>query len=126
MVASPRALENCQEAFRELTAAFHDTWWLLVRAEDQARGERLAPARATRLAAHKGGAADTFDASLRRQIVDGTGQVPGSAKSRFAHDSGPPKHTRAQESAPASATASVPVRDSTHPQKLKDGTYRTD
>ena len=65
LVASPQALENCQEALRELTVAYHDTWWLLVRVEDQARGERLASARATRLAAHKasGGAAHTFDAS---------------------------------------------------------------
>ena len=51
---SCQALESCQEA-----------WWLLIRAEDQLRGERLALARATRLAAHRtsGGAAHSFDAS---------------------------------------------------------------
>ena len=64
-VMSPQALENYQDAFRETPVAYHDTWWLLVRAEDQSRGERLASARATRLAAHKasGGVADTFKAS---------------------------------------------------------------
>ena len=63
--SSLQALENYREGFRELTVAYHDTWWLLVRAENQAGGERLASARATRLAAHKasGGDADTFDAS---------------------------------------------------------------
>ena len=52
---SPQALENCLEAFLELTVPFHDTWWLLVRAEDQALAR----------AAHEasGGAADTFGAS---------------------------------------------------------------
>ena len=50
--------------------------------------------------------------------------VGESVESRFAHadDSAPPKRNRVQESAPASATASVPVRVSTRPQKLKDGT----
>ena len=52
LVVSPQALENYQEAFRALIVAYHDTWWLLVRAEDQACGERLALARAARLAAH--------------------------------------------------------------------------
>ena len=44
-------------------------WWLLVRAEDQALGERLALARATRLAAHKasGGVAHTISTHSGRK-----------------------------------------------------------
>ena len=52
-VVSPLVLEIYQETFRELTVACHDRWWLFVRAEDQARVERLALARATKLAGHK-------------------------------------------------------------------------
>ena len=50
--------------------------------------------------------------------------VGESAESLFAHadDSGPPTLDRVLESAPASAT----LRDSTHSEKLKDGTFRTD
>ena len=121
-----------------------------LRPEDQARGERLALARASRLAALKarGGAADTFDASRSEEFNTVTGddkfwaaqvRYPAwdfqprsgplplaceSAESQFvrADDSAPPKPNRVRESAPASAT----VGDSTHPQKVEDGTCRTD
>ena len=99
-------------------------------------------ARAVRLAAHKasGGAADTFDPLWSEEFNTIAGddkfwaaQVRYAAwdfQARGAKRLLPlvavPKHTRAREPALASATASVPVLDSTHLQKLKDGIYRTD
>ena len=61
---SPQALENCQEAVRELTARGGCS------SVPTARGERLALARTTKLAALKasGGAADTFDASWSEEF----------------------------------------------------------
>ena len=122
----------------------HGTWWLLVRAEDQAGREHLALARATRLADHEasGAAAHTFDASWSKEFNAVAGDdkfwaaqarycmglsgpwCEASAQSRFAHadDNGHPKPNCVREFAPASSTA----RDSTHPQQLKDGTCCTD
>ena len=76
----------------------------------------VALARPTRLATRKAsaGAADTFDASF---VGRGAKRLPPlvgeSVGPRFAHaaDSGPPKPTRARESAPPSVPASEPVRD---------------
>ena len=45
---------------------------------------------------------------------------------RHADDSGPPEPFSCPGVCLPSCTPSAPDRDSTHPQKLKDGTYRTD
>ena len=75
----------------------------------------------------RGGCSSVQHSRGRPQNLGSTGQVLGlglrsvlfrsSANSRV-----PPKLNRVRESVLASAT----VRDSTHPQKLKDGTYRTE
>ena len=141
-------LQSSSQTCRELTVAYHDTWWLLVRAKDQACGEFLALARATSLAAHKdsGSAAHTFDASWSEEFNAvasddkfwaaqirylGLGlsgplcEASSAARrrvNRVAVRACRPKPNRVRESAPASAT----VRDSTHSQELKDGTCRSD